>query len=143
MTAWNLVRSLNEEGRLSDKDAQYLFPLVPTVNDEKPEFRAKLSAIKSLVIDKLQLQASGAGRTDAFSLDPETLLKSVDQPSEEFGGVVQIPRKYALSVIGNMPQYRFIGGDKTKPVTIPYIMGREGLTDAQRFMWIRGANIKR
>ena len=141
VTAWNLVRSLNEEGRLSDKDAEYLFPLVPTVKDEKPEFRAKLSAIKSLVIDKLQLQAAGAGRTDAFSLDPVTLLKSVDQPSAEFGGVVQIPHKYAMSVIGNMPQYKFIGEDKTKPVTFGYIMGQQGLTDEQKRMWILGADI--
>jgi hypothetical protein len=141
VTAWNLVRSLNEEGRLSDKDAAYLFPLVPTVNDEKPEFRAKLSAIKSLVIDKLQLQAAGAGRTDAFSLDPVTLLKSVDQPSAEFGGVVQIPHKYAMSVIGNMPQYKFIGEDKTKPVTFGYIMGQPDLTDKQKRMWILGADI--
>jgi hypothetical protein len=141
VTAWNLVRSLNEEGRLSDKDAAYLFPLVPTVKDEKPEFRAKLSAIKSLVIDKLQLQAAGAGRTDAFSLDPVTLLKSVDQPSAEFGGVVQIPHKYAMSVIGNMPQYKFIGEDKTKPVTFGYIMGQPDLTDKQKRMWILGADI--
>jgi hypothetical protein len=143
IVAFNIIKAINEESRMSDMDLKFLAPLVPTETDEYPEFQSKLKTIREMAWNKLQLQDAAAGREDVFSLEPVDFFSKLGKPSEKFGGAIVIPKGMAEPTIRTMPQYRFIGGDKTKPVTVPYIMGQEGLTDAQKFMWIKNANIGR
>ena len=137
----NLLRALNEEGRLSETDAVRILPLTPLPSDDSPMFKAKLQGIRELLVAKLKLQDATAGREDVFSLEPVDFFSKLGQPNEAFGGTIVIPKGMAAPIIKTMPQYKFIGGDKTKPVTFGYIMGQQGLTDEQKRMWILGADI--
>ena len=135
----NLLRALNEEGKLSETDAVRILPLTPQASDDNPMFKAKLKGIRELLVDKLKLQDAGAGREDVFSLEPADFFSKLGRPDKRLGGVIVIPEGMAPSIIKLMPQYRYIGGDKSKPVTGDYISGlfREGKIDENAAtLWI-------
>ena len=135
----NLLRALNEEGRLSETDAVRILPLTPLASDDNPMFKAKLKGIRELLVDKLKLQDAGAGREDVFSLEPADFFSKLGRPDKRLGGVIVIPEGMAPSIIKLMPQYRYIGGDKSKPVTTDYIGGlfHEGKIDENAAtLWI-------
>jgi hypothetical protein len=144
ITAWNLIRGLNEEGRLSDKDAERIEPLVPSKDDDFPIFRAKLESIKSIVVDKLRLQDAGAGREDVFSLAPVDFFTKLGKADEKLGGITPIPGQFGPSIIKAMPQFKYIGGDKSKPVTAEYVAKlakNKEITPEAALLWIKHASI--
>jgi len=140
----NLLRALNEEGRLSETDAIRILPLTPLPNDDNPMFKAKLKGIRELLFAKLKLQDAQAGRADVFSLEPEVFFEKLGQPDDKFGGSIVIPNGLAPSVIRLMPQFKFIGGDRNKPVTAQYIkklLGEKKIDAKGAKLWIKHAEI--
>ena len=142
--AQNLIRTLNQEGRLSDMDAKMLYPLVPKPEDDYPVLISRLRSMQKTLLLKLQIQTAGSGKVDVFSLSPEEFLTQVGKPNEKAGGAITVPAAFAPSVISLMPQYKYIGGDRNKPVTAKYIAGLakdKKISREAALLWIQNAGI--
>ena len=138
----NLLRAMNEEGKLSETDAVRILPLTPLAKDDNPMFKAKLKGIRELLVAKLKLQDASAGREDVFSLEPVDFFSKLGKPDERLGGVIVIPQGMATPIIKTMPQYQYIGGDESKPVTAAYVkkLLKDGdITEKQALMWLKNA----
>jgi len=135
----NLLRAMNEEGKLSETDAERILPLTPLASDDNPMFKAKLHGIRGLLVAKLKLQDAAVGREDVFSLEPVDFFSKLGNADPAHGGAIVIPKGMAAPIIKTMPQYKYIGGDESKPVTKEYISGLldEGKIDEENaILWI-------
>ena len=130
---------MNEEGKLSETDAERILPLTPLASDDNPMFKAKLHGIRGLLVAKLKLQDAAVGREDVFSLEPVDFFSKLGNADPAHGGAIVIPKGMAAPIIKTMPQYKYIGGDESKPVTKEYISGLldEGKIDEENaILWI-------
>ena len=141
-TAYSIAREMLQEARMTDKDWIFLKDFTPLPTDEKPEVVAKLQAVSDLVRAKLSIADKRAGRHDLFQLEPSDFFNQMDQPNEKFGGAITVPSEIAPAVIRHAPQFQYVGGDKSKPISAADIIKMvkdKVITEKQGMMWLKNA----
>ena len=121
--AFNIIKAINEESRMSDLDLKFLAPLVPRETDEYPEFQVKLKGIRSMAWSKLQLQDASVGKERVLSLPPEQFFKKMaDEAKLEPGIPRVIPLPLAPSVIKFGPQFKYKGTISAQGIFQPQVV---------------------
>ena len=121
--AFNIIKAINEESRMSDLDLKFLAPLVPRETDEYPEFQVKLKGIRAMAWSKLQLQDASVGKERVLSLPPEQFFKKMaDEAKLEPGIPRVIPLPLAPSVIKFGPQFKYKGTISAQGIFQPQVV---------------------
>jgi len=148
--AWGAIRTLNEEGRLSDKDAEFLKPLVPLATDSQPEFEGKMNQLIRQVDRRLMLHAATLPpeQRSYITRDPVDLLKIMgdyDERTRTWSGLIMgeeegaAPPPFTESDAERLFAIRF-GPRKYKAEDIRKMVTDGKLTEDQGVFWLTRGN---